>query len=292
MADSSGHEASEVLEEHAEGDLKGIFEDIKKSMRVPFVPLAFGLLAQEPDYLRVAWRQIHTNVQTTYFENRADDIRRLAVMSVADMATVRTPVVSEDIVGVLRTLHYVTPKVLLTIDALRAALSGQVPRVVMLSAAERRQIPDRIPPEMVKPALVDAATTDPRLRAVFDAIRSASALGRVSAEYRAVAAWPDYLEGWWAAVSERRTLPEYRRAVREVKWMADEAVLGLPFRVEATSHTLRHAGLTESQIDAVRGMLDGLSKDLAESVVNIARSFTAIEGQGAAAETPYPISSG
>ena len=252
MNASAAHAASEVLEEHAEGDLKGIFEDIKRTFRAPVVSLPFGALATEPDYLRVAWRQLHTNAQTLYFEEQADEIRRYAVHSMSEIGELRTPASDETLARTLSAFHYLNPKILLGVAALRSSLLGQLPRTSVLPTGLKRQVVPGIAREMPTITLTDPSTTNDRLRRIFDEIRSVSPSGMVDTEYRALAAWPDYLEGAWSSVKPRLATPEYRRATRQLRWMADEAVLSFPFRMDATSHTLRHAGLSEQQLDTVR----------------------------------------
>jgi hypothetical protein len=289
MHSSAAHSASEVLEEYAEGDIKGIFDDIKKTFRVPVVNTVFGALATEPDYLRVAWRQLHTNAQTVYFESRADDIRQFAVISMSEIGELRTPASDASVEGVLNVFHYVGAKLLLAIAALRSSMLGQLPRAAILPAAEKRQVLPGIASDMPTIEMVHTDTRDERLQRIFGDIKSTSPAGVVSSEYRAMAKWPDYLEGAWSAVKPRMSTVGYLRATRQLRWMADEAVLGLPFRVETTPHTLRHAGLSEKQIDHVRTMLDQFYRDISHSVANVAVFTTGIEGRSRALENRYPV---
>lgn len=289
MNSSAAHSASEVLEEYAEGDIKGIFDDIKKTLRVPIVDMVFGMLATEPDYLRVAWRQLHTNAQTLYFEARTDDLRRFAVHSMSEIGELRTPASDDSIPGVLRVFHYLDAKLLLAVSALRSSILGQLPRAAMLPAAEKRQIVPGVAPGMPTIEMVHTDTKDERLQRIFDDIRAASPAGVVSSDYRALAKWPDYLEGAWSAVKPRMSTPAYRRATRQLRWMADEAVLGLAFRLEATPHTLRHAGLSERQLDHVRTMLDQFYREISHAVANVAVFTTGIEGRSGALESRYPV---
>src|SRR5205085_1790875 len=108
---------TEVLEEHAEGNVKGIYEEIKKTFRVPLVNLVFRVLAGYPDYLQVAWRQLQPNVQTVFFERRADEVRRYAVEAMSSLGTAPQPVEREQIAPVLHVFHYVNPKLLLAVGA-------------------------------------------------------------------------------------------------------------------------------------------------------------------------------
>src|SRR5437764_992668 len=126
-ANSAGHQGSAVLEEEATGDIKGIFEDIKKTFRVPFVSSVFRELATRPDYLRVAWRQLHTNAQTVYFERSADELRASIVERLSSITA--APNCPESAKNSLKVLNYVNPKLLIGVAALRAATSGQRPKL-------------------------------------------------------------------------------------------------------------------------------------------------------------------
>jgi hypothetical protein len=289
MNASAAHAASEVLEEHAEGDLKGIFEDIKRTFRVPMVSLVFGALATRPDYLRVAWRQLHTNAQTLYFEEQADEIRRFAVASMSEIGELRTPASDDGISQVLTVFHYVNPKILLAVSALRSSMLGQLPRVSVLPTGQKRQVVPGTAPGMPQVTMVDQGAVDERLGRILGDIQSVSSTGMVDSEYRALAAWPDYLEGAWLSVKPRLATQEYRRATRQLRWMADEAVLGFPFRMDASPHTLRHAGLSEQQIDSVRSLLDRFYRAASESVANVAVFSTGIQGKRGAMENRFPV---
>ena len=286
---SAAHSASEILEDHADGDLKGIFGDIKSAFRFPIVHSVFGALATHPDYLRVAWRQLHTNVQTVYFEQRADDIRRLAVESMAAIGEVRTPVTESEIGPVIEAFHYVNAKLLLAVSALRSSLLGQVPRVTVVAPAEKRQLVPGTPSSMARLEVVSPETPDPRLRRLFAEIRSATPGGVITSDCRALARWPDYLEGAWSSLQIRMRSPEYTRATRGLRWLADEAVLGFPFRMDVTPHSLRHAGLSEAQVDRVRGLLDDYYGALAASVANMAVLKTGFAGKAEALENRFPV---
>src|SRR5689334_18481013 len=78
-ADMATVATSEVPEAEAEGKIKAIYDDIKDTLRVPTVSPVFRVLATEPDYLQLAWSALKPNVQTAFFEARADDLRRMAV---------------------------------------------------------------------------------------------------------------------------------------------------------------------------------------------------------------------
>jgi hypothetical protein len=210
-------------------------------------------------------------------------------MSMSEIGELRTPASDDNISRVLSAFHYLNPKVLLGVAALRSSLLGQLPRTAVLPAGQKRQVMPGIAQGMPDITLADPHTEDQHLRRVFDDVRSASPSGMVDTVYRALAVWPEFLQGAWSSVKPRVATPEYRRATRQLRWMADEAVLGFPFRMDTTSHTLRHAGLSEQQIDTVRTMLEQFYRATAESVANTAVFTTGIEGRRGALESRYPV---
>ncbi|HEX6507952.1 MAG TPA: hypothetical protein VF221_09995, partial [Chloroflexota bacterium] len=244
------------------------------------------------DYLGLAWRQLQVNARTRYFEDQSDELRRYAVAAMSEIGEVRTPLTDDRIVDVLRVFHYGNPKVLLAVAALRSATLGQVPRLTILSADEMRQIQPDVPIDMEAPSLVDPKADDERVRRIFDDIAKTLGLSVISCDYRSLAGWPEYLDGVWQAMKLRIHTPQYRRAVRELRRMADGSVLDLPFRMDITPHILRNGGLTEAQIDMVRAALDLFYRVVPDLVMNMAIAMTGVEGRTAAMESPFPVSSG
>jgi hypothetical protein len=281
------HPASEVLEEEETGSLKGVFEDIRKTMRFPLVNLVFRALATEPDYFTLAWRQLHSNAQTVYFERRADEIRSAAVAGVTGFGGAPTP--PSDAAAVVRAFHYVNPKVLIATAALRAATNGQLPLLTTLPSDQKQQVLAGVPEGMPTISLVGTDTAPEAVRAVFDDIKASLNVSVINTDYRALATWPEYLGSAWGALKPVAARPEYRALQRSIRRMADEAILSLPFRMDMSTHTLRHAGLSESQIDRIRGMLNMYYALLPGLVINLAYLTSAGEGRDGAARSPYPV---
>jgi len=288
MTETAEHSASEILEEFAEGNLKGIYSDIKATFRVPIVSLVFRVLATEPDFLGIAWRQLHTNLQTVYCEEQADLIRSFAVQAISAMGS--GPGSSgSDTDAVLRIFHYVNPKLLLAVGALRVASSGQYPKLAELAAMQKRQIRSGVPSSMPATiAMVDPASAEPAMSALFHDIQSTLTLPAVNSDYRALACWPEYLQSAWQSLKPLVATPEYRRAQRDLRRMVDEAILALPFRMDINPHTLRHCGLSERQLDWTRSTLDAYYALLPGLVLNIAYLTAGSIGADAASRSPFP----
>ena len=288
MASNAVNAASEVPEEQAEGPVKAVYEDIKATMRVPIVNLVFRVLATEPDFLKIAWRQLHPNAQTVYFEETAADIRRYAVEAVSRLGEKRTPVYGEEVGQVVRLFHYVNPKLLLTVAALRASVNGQLPKVAELSSYQKRQVAPGVPDGMVVPHMVDPAGADSRIQNLFADINASTGATLVNSDYRALAQWPDFLEPAWHAWKPVLGTPDFIRLQRDLRRIADDAAAMLPFRMEINPHSLRLCGLSEPQLDFVRATLDEFYRILPGLVGNTAFLAIGIDGKAIASESPFP----
>lgn len=58
-----------IPQEQASDQTKQVYEDIKKTLDAPFVPLLFQYIANFEEYLVYVWGKIKTNVGTDYFTN-------------------------------------------------------------------------------------------------------------------------------------------------------------------------------------------------------------------------------
>jgi Halocarboxylic acid dehydrogenase DehI len=277
----------EVGEEEAEGAIKAVYGDIKATLRVPLVSLVFRLLAAYPDYLQLAWRQIKPNAQTLFFERQADSLRRRAVDVVATLGRAPAPADSTT-ADVLKTFHYVLPKLLLVITALRASGRGQYPNLEELALEAKRQIASGVPPDMPTFGLIDPETADEKVRFVFDDVRETLGVSTINSDIRALANWPDYLEAAWQSLKPILGTDQYVGADRELRAMANETVVMLPFRVEINPHVMRLLGLSEEGIDSVQGIIETAFQLVPKLLLNAAFLTAGAIGREAAQQSPYP----
>jgi hypothetical protein len=287
MAPSDAHPAAEVLEENAAPSVKRVYDDIKAAFRVPLVNLVFRDLARHPDFLQLAWRQLHPNVQTVYFERQADLLRARAVEVASGLGTA-PPLEDEEASTTLQVFHYVNPKILLAVAALRSAVGGQYPKLEELPAAEKRKVPGGVPTGAPEIMMVDASVEGPS-SALLSEIRAATGVPLVNSDYRALARWPDYLTEAWRCLRAARAEESFVRREREIRLMAERAILILPFRMDVSAHTMRLCGLDEQSIDEVRSILNLYYRALPGLIVSIA--FLSIGALGAerARQSPFPV---
>lgn len=285
MVASDAHTGLEVLEEDASPKVKQIFDEVKSVFRASTVNLVFRTLAVHPDYLELSWRQLRPNVQTLYFERQADEIRAVAARGMAHLGAPPRP--NEDASHVLRVFHYMDPKLLIAVAALRSATTGSLPVLRLLPTMEKRQIVFGTPSDMSPVPLLDAETDDDLVRSIFEEM--ITTLGQLPDDYRALARWPEYL-GWaWQSTRSVAHHPAYRKLLLSLRRQAEEAVLAFPFRVDCSPHTLRLCGISESEMDAVRDTLDKFYRLLLGLVADIAFLSVGEGGDFGAEKSPFPV---
>lgn len=277
----------EVPEAEAEGKIKSIYEDVKRTLRTPVVGLPFRALAVHPDYLQVAWIALKPNVQTVFFEMRSDELRAFAVRSLPKAAS--APDAPAQARTALDLFHYLNPKLLLATAALRSAANGQQPRLAELTRHEKRQVAPGVPAGKSIPALLDPAAASGAVFDLFQDIESALPAPTVPCEYRALAAWPDYLREGWEAAQRLMAMPEYGQILRQLRSMTQETVVALPYRMDINPHVLRQSGLSEQDLDEVHRTLDTFYHLLPGLVAGTALLSRGSEGPEAASRSPCPL---
>lgn len=270
---------AEVPESQAEGAIKSSYDDIKKTLRLPYVPDLMRALAVYPHYLQLAWMALKPNAQTVFFERQSDALRRTATELTSRFPHPQSPV------GVppqaLATLWYAAPKELLAAAALCTATSGQQPRLRALGPDDKRQAPSGPPVSAAAPPLSPAATSDENSALVNEIVAAAG--GLLPPEYALLAASPESLPSAWKSLKALSQDLEYRRLQRTVSAAVEEAVTALPFRMDISTHVLRHSGLNESQIDDVRNVLQRYNRSSRQSLLNLALL------SGSSGESPFPL---
>jgi len=283
-------EAQEVSEAEAQGNIKDTYEDIKATLRVPYVGSVFRALAVYPDYLLMGWRALKPNAQTLFFERFADDIRARAAEAVSTWESTLWPPREGETKRIIRVLHYAVPKQFLATEALRSATNGQQPMLAQLPPAEKRQIAPGIPQDAEELDLPDPYLLDDRAQPVLDDMVRTLGLPFADGDYRILAQWPDYLLSAWQVWRPNLESSPYRLLERDLRRLAGEALSTLPFRMEIYPHALRHAGLSEQQLDGVRATLDSFSRALPGLVAHSAFLRIAADGKESARKSPFPPS--
>ena len=204
-------EWGEVMPGAAGERVAAVYDDIRRSLRVPFVNFIFRVLANDPDVLEALWSRSAPGVRSVAFEAAADRLRAQALLDpVPDSSSVDWEAVGD--LGQIRpftdAIHYVLPKLLLIATAWQEGLdlsgraaagraSGRFPASV---AGRAKRI------EMVRP---EDATG--RLKELFADIQQTHEHPGVASYYRALAQWPPFLAAAWNRIRPRIGSPAYQQ---------------------------------------------------------------------------------
>ena len=72
-----------IAEDEATGKTKEIYEDIKQTLKIDFVPNMYKVMASEPSYLEANWNKIRTVMQESgKLDNLTKEIIAVAVSAV------------------------------------------------------------------------------------------------------------------------------------------------------------------------------------------------------------------
>jgi hypothetical protein len=208
----------DIMPPQANDRIKPVYDDIQQVLRVPIVNRIFRTLANYPDYLESAWRQIRPVACLRVFEQSANELRArallaqppepsdLAIDTLDDMAELRS---FND------TIHYVLPKLLLIVTALAREPADQdmeapSPKQII----DLSEIPCSIAEGTGKVKMIEPEKASEHVRTLFESIKKTHAHPLVSSYYRGLANWPGFLEAAWGTIGPRVGSVEYEERKR------------------------------------------------------------------------------
>lgn len=241
-------------------------------LRAPFIPALIQALDEAGGYLDLLWPDLQPSLDTAGFLGSAlymTDMALDAVEEVYEPVLTRNDLhgfglddaVIEEIAATLDVFHWVQPQLLLLGAALAEA--WEQPRVGGQGRAEPRETRDRERAHLATPVrLIDDRT--PPLPDVAAAIQTAQA----PELYRAIAAWPRYLDAVWEELQHLSTYPLFRRRGRALYFYARSSSRFLARPLEASREALLARGMTEAEVLRVREVLDASVPALATMLMH------------------------
>lgn len=263
---------TEITGDQASGAVAEVYDDVQRTLRVPFVNFIFRVLANYPDFLVPAWRQIRPIVISRAFEESADDLRARALLQ-PDASARTQDWASCDGVDEVRPftdgIHYVLPKLLLVATLLDASIGRPAPDSAS-AAPSTATIALGIADGMTRIGMVDPDKAEDPLSRLFNEIQQRHAHPGVATYYRALGHWPGLLQALWSYVEPvvgtaeyaalKRSLIEgaFDRATRQ-GWEAQVGQPDAPAEVADVLAVFRYRVIPDLLIDVVRikALFDG-----------------------------------
>ncbi|MBI4494202.1 MAG: hypothetical protein HY690_15545 [Chloroflexi bacterium] len=279
----------EVAEADAPPRVRQVYRALRDTLRVPYVDTLWQVLANYPEYLELAWRELEPNLGTHTAERIADALRARAVeelplgrrdqpfsLHVAGLSDAEV----DQVCALNETASYVLPKLLLAATGLAAALAGET----MGGEGTRARLLPRGP----APGAVALQPLDPQ-RVPEEVARHLSEIAQVHGHPRpasyflAIARWPAYLEVLWHDLRPHVRGDWYDERGRELQHRALYEWAAMPHRLRAGVDEVRALGYSLARVEEVRCILaffrTGLLPDL---LVDLALARVLLDGPASA----------
>jgi hypothetical protein len=235
------------------------YRDIKASLRVPVVSSLFQAYAAVPRFLDYTWRRLRPNVLAKPLVDHARSIGDRAEGSAAawslgdHAAELRARNVGEgDIVRmreIAAMLTDVDPKLLVIAHAVRLAMTGVKiggggTGTHQFSGDNERLARDY---RGLSVAIIEERDAPLRVRTVYEEIKSVTGSAFVSGDYRAMGAFPDWLELWWRDAKPAMQSARFASLCREIDDAAIEAARQVPYTLNLREESLARAEVSADE---------------------------------------------
>ncbi|MDP6606463.1 MAG: halocarboxylic acid dehydrogenase DehI family protein [Dehalococcoidia bacterium] len=244
---------------------------VAAALRAPFIPDAVAGLARAGGYLDAVWPQLAPSMETAGFLGSA---LYMADMAADGVEEVYEPVLSrasllarglseaelDAVVAALDVFYWVQPQLLLLTSALAEAMTE--PSVGGQGRPEPRQ-PSEREQEHVETALELADGGTAPLPAIAEVLNVDGAPDL----YRAIAAWPAYLEAVWEELQHLVAYPDFRRRGRALYFYARSSSRFLAQPIEAGPDALA-AAVAGPDVAIARSTLQGVTPVLATMMMH------------------------
>lgn len=283
----------------ATGELESTYDDIRLTLRLPWVAFACRVLATFPAFLPIAWRRSAGAFGTLYAEQAADELRERSLLSVSSPLDLQDRLRAlgwdeNKIAGirrVLNALNYGNPKYLLLLTAwserfqMRAAGGNAVPDDL------RRPVGKGHPEGMdALLPLVDTAQASSEVQALLKRVADIHYHHGPASDFRVLANWPDLLE----VITEEILQPvvrteSYDAKARELIVCARDLVQGLPDAV-GVERTELDSACTPTELAGLTGVLFMYQRFIADITISLVHVTECLDGADAASRSHFPVS--
>jgi len=170
-------------------------------------------------------------------------------------------------------LYDLDPKLLLVTGLLRAGTNGQIPKMNMISAEDKRIVAARQPVSTIEFAELDSQIIDSKHETSLAETYADTRVSSGQLDFSVLAASSTAFGQVWAAVKPAMASPGVDRAVAHLRTITIDATEAMPFRMEISATACRQSGLSEDQIDAVRRIINDAWVDLPRIILAIAAIY-------------------
>ncbi|HZO89048.1 MAG TPA: halocarboxylic acid dehydrogenase DehI family protein [Chthonomonadaceae bacterium] len=245
----------------APAQVKALLDDIQDTMAIPWPPtnwLAYGLY---PDVMQLFWERLRPAVATEEFLNDALSITEHAYREASRWYRPNfNPVLTDEerarIQWELDAFEFGNPQLLIQQAALSRILRWEA--AGQSGPAHPRLLPQRYrQPEM---HLIEERQASDMILQLYEDIRRTLDVPVISADYEALAKWPQFLQPAWDDIKPCLNRPEYRSLQEEIARMGQEAEARLRPQVEIHEQEIRAALGDPAEFDTLEYMVSEFTR--------------------------------
>jgi hypothetical protein len=121
----------------------------------------------------------------------------------------------------------------------------------------------------VRFSLVEERDAPPRVRAIYEDMRTTLRLPFIETEYKAMASYPDWLEVWWRDCKPKVLEPNYGQLVSEIGAAAIDASKSLPHGLFLSNDLLLSHEIDEAKRGDLRRVTATFARLLPGLIINV-----------------------
>jgi len=297
-----------VREQQATGPTARVYQEIRESLGLPFVPMPFLIFAAFPQFLELQWTTLRPLVHTPGFfalaeRLRADGYTRAhSYFQLPDLchqveAMRFSTGARHELTDTIEMLHYADPLVLLLMAAQLQAFDRKVGKPkdgsVGVDVSEARDAASghtasHHPRFSQRPVLIEEDSAPNPIRKLYEDIKRTTGMPCVTTDYLAMARWPDFLAAYWQVMKPIVQSPAYSVCASGVCEDACELTRELPVTIALTCDQLTDAGMADEDVGVCVRITEMFLRNLSGMVVNIAAAKIGLEGGSDATQQLTP----
>ena len=264
----------------ATGWQRGVYDDIKRTFRTPFINWIFRTtMANYPEFLRYAWGQLKPIFDTRAFARFSVEYRNGILSTVeksADLPVYRceeidiVPSEYRELHGQLATFDIVAPRLAVLFEVMDRTLhdnpAGENPNTNRETTAP---FPNWLDGSRgVSPTMIGFDEIPDELDDTISSIQAFHGFDSgLPSIYRCLAQWPALLNPLWSNLEPILKSDTFDRVCAGANERVSEYVDSIPYRPRLTPDGLRHVGFDTTTIEDLKGLFHEFNQGAVATVV-------------------------
>jgi hypothetical protein len=269
-----------VPEYEAKGELKEIYEELKKDLGVPWVGVITQALAFYEPFFKEAWRQLKPSVKTNFFEEHCNQIRLHSWNGVIESFTNKKLAAQlrelgykdreiEEIQEMLDVLDYGNPKYLVFATVVKhVLLNGKISGKDSINPLDVYPRP-QVTSGYSSLVMVEEHHASEGLTKIYEDIKHTLNLPFVNSDYKAQGRWPSYLELAWNDLKPNIDTEDYISLRNQINQMAYEMTENLPYSYTLDKDKAYQLEMNEKEVNELIEVISLFQYLLSGLIINV-----------------------